>query len=284
MKSVKFQPILFVCGLIEEGEAFLHKLSRYRSFQINEINSRLFEIQDKSTQITVGVLGICKESGNLYSREITEKCLLEYNPQAVILFGITAGIPKRVALEEILITEKVWDLRKGSIEEPYTFSPRPLDSVYAFPLRIKLSLLESRAKRKNSNIKIHLNLVCGSSNYLIRKKDYVDRACDTHRKLGAIEMEGAGVAEVCIEKKIPFLVIKSISDFGDKDKDDIHRSNCLDVVTDLTIQGFLKPLQERYKHNSENEKIIKPDKKKAHILSSRPTVLQTVGPERIIMK
>jgi len=56
------------------------------------------------------------------------------------------------------------------------------------------------------------------------------------RKIVAFEMEAIGVAEACeTNSKVPFIVIKSVSDFADPGKNDDWHSFCCQITADLAL-------------------------------------------------
>lgn len=60
------------------------------------------------------------------------------------------------------------------------------------------------------------------------------------RKIVAVEMEGEGVAAFCSQHKIPFIMIKGISDFADAKKSDLYAKFSSEAAA-----GFLFDLLKR---------------------------------------
>ena len=57
-----------------------------------------------------------------------------------------------------------------------------------------------------------------------------------YRKIVGIEMEAHGFGRAAFLRQIPHLVIKSVSDFADRNKNDNYRSFCCAASADLLVQ------------------------------------------------
>ncbi len=103
-----------------------------------------------------------------------------------------------------------------------------------------------------NDVAVHTDLLCGSGGLVIRNATVMDTAHMVHRKLGAYEMEALGVANSCLnrDKPLPFLILKSISDFGEDKSDEDpqiyekQRQMCLDIISESIVHCFLKSLVE----------------------------------------
>jgi 5'-methylthioadenosine/S-adenosylhomocysteine nucleosidase len=234
--------ILLISALYEEMEALETKLNEINNFVIKHSADR--DCKLLSNQIDYNIIAVLLAigaTGNIISEEITEKFLNFYKPKLVILFGICAGFRRKSKLGDIIISNEVWDLRKCKIEENrFEFEPRSISSERKYSLPFKIKEIEKFVNDiYMQDIKINLDLIIGSSDNLIRSETYMNAIDKTHRKLGAIDMESAGIAGICSKYKTPFFIIKSISDFGDNKKDDTVHDLCCNIIADLLYHGFL---------------------------------------------
>ncbi|MFX1296068.1 MAG: hypothetical protein ACFFD2_14615, partial [Promethearchaeota archaeon] len=241
-------PIIFICALPKEQETLLIELDKLTNLIKKKTKSGCIELYQHKLSEIKAIINCIEGTGNILSKNKTKDLIEKYNPQLVILFGIAAGIKGRVKLRELLITNKVWDLRKFMIEQKHNeqkyyefepesiISPKKLSSL--FQIKKLKELLDNIFEE---DIKIHTDLICGSSNNLIRDENFMIDASRTHRKLGMIEMEAIGVAEICNSYDIPFFIVKSISDYGNINKSDDLHSFCCDLAASSVLYGFLIP-------------------------------------------
>ncbi|MCJ7633104.1 hypothetical protein MUP77_12020 [Candidatus Bathyarchaeota archaeon] len=231
-------PIILLCALHKEKEALEEKAKELLMFAEEKSENGIIEMSNRDLSRVIAVLKAIGRTGNRYSREALREITDIYNPRLVILFGIAAGIRGRVKIGDIIIADRVWDLRKceilGSENSPkFRFEPEQLNSRGHILIPIQIGELEKMLRNEFSrNIVIHTDLLCGSSDNLIRNRAYMEAASKTNRKLGAVEMEAAGIAEICRLSNIPFIIVKAISDYG-YDKADTYHEFCCQMVAKL---------------------------------------------------
>jgi nucleoside phosphorylase len=235
--------IIAISALQEEMEALMDILSKNNIKNEEQTNGsiELWKLNNKKPSVILRLIG---ESGNIASRRITEDLLEKYNPYTIVLFGIAAAIPKRARTKDLIVTDKVWDLRKCKIGDKFEFEPKMFASVKSemFPFQIN-EIKEKLKSELKEEIQVHQDLVMGSSDNLSRLAEYMSAASLTHRKLGGIEMESAGIAEICDMRQIPFCIIKSTTDYGDALKNDDNRIACCKIAaTALSLSPFMKSL------------------------------------------
>jgi nucleoside phosphorylase len=64
-----------------------------------------------------------------------------------------------------------------------------------------------------------------------------------NRKAISVEMEASGFSAACNRRGIPFIVIKSVTDYADATKDDTFRGYCCDAAADLVAELVSAGLQ-----------------------------------------
>ncbi len=230
---------LLLCALPEEGDALRRKLDKAAYFVTKTTKKGVLVSVDRESRLITNLFKTIGDSGNALSKEASEELVSIHNPDQLILFGITAGIRGRVRQGDLMITDRVWDLRKCKIGDKFSFRPALLESPKPIALPVRKDTLEVQLRSQcGKNLRIHTDLLCGSSDNLLRKRTYMRAAAMTHDKLGGMEMEAAGIAETSIQHNIPFLIIKSIHDYGDEEKDDSYRAVCCQMVGAAVFQLF----------------------------------------------
>src|SRR5262249_47867573 len=181
----------------------------------------------------------------------------ECHPRIVLLVGIAAGMKKGTKIGTVILSERVWDYETealvtgpgGQIEH----SPRPNVGQLSFERRQEIIsyLISGLSDRINQRF----NLMGGtypklkpstpkrsrkptivtrpeveqatvaSGNKLLRNPRFLYALQNVgHGRIKVGEMEAAGLFTACHQEKTDWLVVRSVSDFGDRSKnDEYHR-------------------------------------------------------------
>jgi adenosylhomocysteine nucleosidase len=158
---------------------------------------------------------------------LTTTIVLEhFRPAQVLFTGIAGGMNPDLQPGDLVIgthlvhhdygrqTPEGWQVRPT--KNPYTFADNPVyfpaDSVLkllaAFVVpKVKLEAINDRTPR------VVADTIMTGDVFLADTKR--NRELRQRFGAGAVEMEGAAVAQVCYQQRVPFLVIRSLSDNGD---------------------------------------------------------------------
>lgn len=239
------RPILFLSALYKERDALIDEIKRASSMVEKLLADHNVELSHKSNTSKVAYVFSFGKTANPTSHDITKRLICEYNPSLVILFGIAAGIRERVSLGDVVVTNRVMDLRVCKIGKTYEFEPISIAPRKAIALPFNKDQLEKQLREETAtSFNLLVDTVCGSSDNLVRNKDYMISASNTHRKLSAMEMEAAGVADACNEHEVPFYIVKAITDFGDEQKDDSYHQIATILSSKVVVHGFLNTWSE----------------------------------------
>lgn len=193
-------------------------------------------------------------AGNYECAVATTDVINEYHPRVVLLTGIAAGLRGKVKIGEVVLSERVVAYEPAAIDTgedgteeiiPRPEMPRIEHEVEQDVVKHLASLNLGRVERKfralkgaypappkgkkkeyqkyvatEANIKA---VTIASGEKLLRHPDklYLWRK-KVHGRIEAGEMEAAGLATACRRHKVPWLVVRGISDFGDPFKDGFH--------------------------------------------------------------
>ena len=155
---------------------------------------------------------------------ITTALLLEhFHPRAILFSGIAGAMNPLLSPGDIVVAKKMAyhdygrlsprGLEKWGTLNPYNFNRNP---IY-FPCDSVLIVTAKEAAQKTilKNIEIHTpqiffgTIVTGDVFLADAQKN---KALRDEYNADATEMEGAAVAQVCYQQKVPFLIIRSLSD------------------------------------------------------------------------
>ncbi len=189
------------------------------------------------------------QMGMTAASHLSTKMILYFKPKYLIMSGIAAGIKDRgLGYGDILVAEQSWDYGSGKIIEKgnaegselndISFQPDTRDIQLSANLKAKVSdfkLTKSHLLDKIQNswqgdgpstkLQLHLGPI-GSGSYVISSESTLKDIKDHQRKLLGVEMETFGVyyaAEHSPEPKTKSLSVKSVSDFGDGNKNDKYQ-------------------------------------------------------------
>lgn len=187
------------------------------------------------------VASACSRMGMSASATMTAKICERFSPKIVLMTGIAAGIEGKAEIGDILIADPTWDWGNGKktiVEGKIEF----LSAPHQIPLSSKLrSVLKdisistnfvseicdnwSWPGKPDNRLSVRIGPVATGA-VVLEDPSTIAEIKRQHRETVGIEMEGYGVALACSEAKIPteFIIIKSVCDFADTNKNDDWQS------------------------------------------------------------
>jgi nucleoside phosphorylase len=189
------------------------------------------------------------QMGMTATSHLATKICLFFKPQYLIMGGLIAGIKDRgLGFGDILIAEQSWDYGSGKITEKektsdaevpdVLFEPDTRDIQLAAELKSKVSsfklscsgILDSiqnswPGDKPSTKLQVHLGPIASGS-YVISSEERLKDIRSHQRKLLGVEMETFGLyyaAEHSVEPKTKAISIKSVSDYGSRQKDDSYQ-------------------------------------------------------------
>jgi nucleoside phosphorylase len=210
--------------------------------------TRLAEAREEPTELYACALG---KAGNVNMAVFTANMISDINPDFAILLGIAAGYREKTKIGQVVLAEKVVHYEPAAVvpgADGPQLEPRPdmsnLDigvlqmlTAYSadkqavtrisdkgdFPRLDSLpsEFTQDPAVRKNIADEPLMNFAAvASGEKLLRDAGKIKSIRQLHGRIEAVEMEAAGFAEACDQDRLPYLVIRGVSDFGDEFKDD----------------------------------------------------------------
>jgi len=148
--------------------------------------------------------------GKVNAAITTQRLIDIYSPDYIINTGIAGGIASGISICETVIASK---LTYHDFHPLELFDRYPPYSTF-FPCDDKLISLAEKAC-ETINVKHRVGVVVSGDCFV---NDNAQKA-DISARFAAecTEMEGAAIAHTCMINKVPFAVIRTISDFADDD-------------------------------------------------------------------
>jgi nucleoside phosphorylase len=187
-------------------------------------------------------------AGNPGAAAATAGAIARYQPRAVLLMGIAAGIRDKVRIGEVVLSDRVvayepaalMRTASGTTEQPrpeidraphamlqdvvsYRLEPPHLRGAFDRAGGIVPTAPAGREEEFRAHVASAITARQGtiaSGEKLLRDPAKLLAVREQHGKTEVGEMEAAGVVDACRRGPVPWLVIRGISDFGDELKDD----------------------------------------------------------------
>ena len=159
------------------------------------------------------VIAVCG-IGKVFAALCAEAMILRYQPDAVINTGIAGSLSETLSIGSIVISEAVvhHDLDVTPLGTPYGYIME-LDSIL-LPADEKL-IAKIEGLCGKLGISHEVGVVASGDQFVAAKerKEFIVS------QFGAIacEMEGAAIGHVCYVNKVPFVILRSISDGANED-------------------------------------------------------------------
>ncbi|GHU75229.1 hypothetical protein FACS1894188_05610 [Clostridia bacterium] len=265
--------LLIIVALEEEREAIIKRFATRACNALVKYGAREFDFECKSG-IARGVV-IESGLGNIPAAIATSEGVTKFHPKAVILTGIAAAFKDdSKMLGDILVAEYVVGYDNGKVvainktQRNYPTHPASYALLQAAKkLHHREWIAEANVRRPDGpriNPVVHFGYVL-SGDKVVKDADFMNELKEGCSKAMGLEMEGYGVASAIRQVGYPvqFLLIKSVCDFGNEDKDDSWHSYCCDIASAF-VAGLAHSLSfaetEPYKPDSETEP-FKPNSK-----------------------
>ncbi len=163
------------------------------------------------TDCVVAQCGIGKVAAAVCSQTM----ILKYRPAAVVNVGVAGGIGEDIHIGDIVVSRGLvqHDMDTSALGDPKGFLSGP--DLVEIPAS---GLLAASAARAAGGIvgekRVHLGVIATGDQFI----GDAERLKKIAREFGACacEMEGGSIAQVCYLNRVPFVVIRAISDNADE--------------------------------------------------------------------
>lgn len=212
------KPITAILGAFSDEVKLLEDSLQNKQI-VNLKGIRFLTGELRGHSVVVALTGV----GKVNAAMTTTMLLMNWQPQQLIFTGIAGGVNQDIQPGDIVMAKFSIQHDFGKIDSTgmvlwQTFNPMqkarnplyfPADSV----LLLKAQKASGRIKYRTvlgRNVKVMTGIVA-TGDVFVNSNQKVEQL-KTQLKADAAEMEGAAVAQVCYQLKIPCLIIRSISD------------------------------------------------------------------------
>lgn len=242
---------------------------RWDTFQIENEIIHFYKTEfDREGKKRTIVAACTDQMGMVSSTYLATKILMYFQPKYVIMAGIAAGIKDRnLGFGDILIAEQSWDYGSGKMADNPNNTNTLVDDVVFLP-DLRPIPLSSELKAKiqsfilndtkildeiqnnwpgespTTKLSAHLGPIASGS-YVIATDTTLNSIKDQQRKLLGIEMEGYGVYYAAERSSDPVshaILIKSVTDYGDGEKNDKFQKYAAYTSANFIYEFILKYL------------------------------------------
>lgn len=212
----------------EEVNAIINEMQISES---RKIGNRIYTIGKLEEQEIVVVFS---RIGKVAAAITTTTLIHEFKIKQLIFTGVAGGLANEVTIGDIVLATNLGQHDFNAFPL-YPKNEIPLTNKKLFKTNTELTEIakneieifiernnikrfvskETLLEFKISNPKIHLGLIV-SGDQFIHEKTQVEKILSDFPNALCVEMEGTAVAQVCYEYKIPFTVIRTISDHANE--------------------------------------------------------------------
>lgn len=190
-----------------------------------EVNNIILNMQNKkyetisSKEYTLGTFMqkkcvVCLSGvGKVNAAMACQTMVLKYNPDFIINTGVAGSLSKKIQIGDIVIGENViqHDFDISAFEHR---QKGDIPGINSYKIPCSQSLIEKAVlSSEKVNVPSHTGTILTGDQF-INSKEILSSLKNLFGGL-ACEMEGASIGQVCYINKIPFIIIRSISDNSD---------------------------------------------------------------------
>ena len=220
------KPVTAILGALEREVTLLEDwLSERREQQIEGIRFVTGKLQDMN--VVVAWTGVGKVNATMTTTLLIE----HFKPGHIIFTGIAGAVNPDLRPGDIVIAEKtahhdmgtVWPEglfvkgvknRLDGMENPVFFRTDEKLVTYAQQAAERIDMRRVKTIEGQRKPKIIKGVIVTGDSFIAS----TEKCAELRKKLGAdaVEMEGAAVAQICYQRQIKHIVIRSISDSADE--------------------------------------------------------------------
>lgn len=153
--------------------------------------------------------------GKVNAAVCTQILVDRFQVDAIINTGIAGSLQNEINIGDIVLSSDTMQHDVDATGFGYSFGEIPRMETSAFPADERLiSLAEECCRRVNPEINVHIGRVVSGDQFISNRQDkeWITQCFGGY----CTEMEGAAIAQAAYLNKVPFLVIRAISDKADQ--------------------------------------------------------------------
>lgn len=199
--------IAIMGAMKEEITPLLKYFDKYKT--VNYADNLFYEAQINNISVVIAYSKIGKVFSSLTAASMIQK----FGCTHLLFSGVAGGINPKLGIGDLIVANKLCqhDVDITAFAHPFGFIPE--SSIYIETDNFLKNLIVSVCK--DLQIKVLEGIIATGDQFVANntKKEFIANTFNAD----ALEMEGASVAVVCKALKVPFVVLRSISDTANGD-------------------------------------------------------------------
>lgn len=201
------KPIGIIGSMDPEIERYLESSEVLQNISWNEFTFRRAELFGQKTVIVKSGIG------KVFAAMVCERLIDEFDPQAVIFTGVAGALNKGLDIGDVVLSKSCIQHDIDAQALGFMRGAIPYTEHRVFEADENLLSIARQTRLRGKKI-IEGRILTGDQ--FITKKDMRDHEYLIDELKGdAIEMEGGSIAQVCTLNKVPFLIVRTVSDKAD---------------------------------------------------------------------
>lgn len=201
--------IAILSAMREEITPFLKKFPNYTQEEVG--GNVFYKVAYGEHELILAYSKI----GKVHSALSASTMILKFGCEKLIFSGVAGGLSPKLKVGDLIVATKLcqYDVDITAFGHPLGFIPESSVYIEADPHLLKVA--SEVAKEKG--IKLEEGIIASGDSFIAsseKKKWLIENF-----QADAVEMEGASVANVCHLLKVPFCILRSISDSADGEAD-----------------------------------------------------------------
>ncbi|MBR4288348.1 MAG: 5'-methylthioadenosine/adenosylhomocysteine nucleosidase [Clostridia bacterium] len=211
---MKYNKIGIICAMEKEAEGILSAMEEKESHSVGSLAFYTGRIGEK--EVVLAICGI----GKVFAAMCAEAMTLSFRPQCIITSGVAGSLTEKLDILSLAVSESLvqHDMDTSPLGDPIGLISG-INKVFLpadKPLAQEVLRLAEEEK-----IPAAAGVIASGDRFIAKEEDKM--RLKTLFDPIACEMEGAAIAQVCFANKIPFCVIRTISD-------SFHGDNAMDYA------------------------------------------------------
>lgn len=201
------KPIGIIGSMELEIERYLKSSEVHQDIAWNEFTFRRAELFGQKTVIVKSGIG------KVFAAMVCERLIDEFDPRAVIFTGVAGALNKGLDIGDVVLSRSCIQHDIDAQALGFMRGAIPYTEHRVFTADENLLSLARQTRLRGKKI-FEGRILTGDQ--FITKRDMRDHKYLIDELKGdAIEMEGGSVAQVCTLNKVPFLIVRTVSDKSD---------------------------------------------------------------------
>lgn len=193
-----------IAAMSEELELLLKDMELKSSNTIANITFNEGKLYGKD------VVGVVCGIGKVNAAICTQILISEYKVDKIINIGVAGGVSKEIYPGDIVISDSLVEHDMDCSVFGDALGQVPRMDTFDFKADIELINLAKAASTKTTDHNSFVGRIVSGDQFIasVEKVQFLEKEFSAL----ACEMEGASIAHVCYSNKVPFVIIRSISD------------------------------------------------------------------------